>query len=98
MNKFNVFQRRMIFRRSAATAGEREGETPRAPISWGRKGEMRWPDLKEGKPPKREGANAFFLPRQFKNSERAFPLNKAQSRFTVRDFYSQSTYFEAAWK
>jgi len=55
-------------------------------ISCGRKGEMRWPDLKERK--KRKPERALFLPRQFKNSEKDFPLNKAHSRFAGRDFCS----------
>lgn len=37
-----------------------------------------------------KAAEGFFSSTcQFKNSEKAFPLNKAQSRFTERDFYSQ---------
>jgi hypothetical protein len=68
---------------------EREGEHAVGAISWGRKGEMRWPDLKERK--KRKPERALFLPRQFKNSEKDFPLNKAHSRFAGRDFFAATS-------
>jgi hypothetical protein len=60
----------MIFGRSA-TVRQREGEHAVGAISWGRKGEMRWPDLKERKKRKPERA-LFFCHTNLKTVERIF--------------------------